>query len=64
MAVKMADSMADSGDPEASVAGALGSVAEEAMTEKGLEDPKQLVKGRLADRTRELCPQFAAVILQ
>lgn len=60
---KMADSMAESGDPEASVTGALGSVAEEAMTEKGLEDPKRLVKNRLDKRTRELCPQFAAVIL-
>jgi len=60
---KMADSMADSGDPEASVTGALGSVAEEAMTEEGLEDPKRLVKNRVDKRTRELCPQFAAVIL-
>jgi hypothetical protein len=61
---KMADSMAESGDPEASVTGALGSVAEEAMTEDGLEDPKRLIKNRLDKRTRDLCPQFAAVILR
>jgi hypothetical protein len=61
---KMADSMADSGDAESAVTAALGSVAEEAMTEKGLEDPKRLVKNRLSERTRELCPDIAAVVLR
>ncbi len=61
---KMAESMTDSGDAESAVTAALGSVAEEAMTEKGLEDPKRLVKNRLSERTRELCPDIAAVVLR
>lgn len=60
---QMADSVSASGDSEAAVSSALGPAAEEAMTENGLEDPKRLVKNRLDVRTRELCPQFADVIL-
>ena len=57
------DSMAASGDTEAAVTDALGEAADEAMTEEGLEDPKRLIKNRLDERTRELCPDFARVIL-
>ena len=60
---QMAEAMDESGDAEAAVTGALGSAAEEAVTEDGLEDPKRLVKDRIDERTRELCPQFANVIL-
>lgn len=58
------DSMAASGDTEAALTEALGSVAEEAMTEEGLQDPKRVIKNRLDSRTRELCPDFADVILR
>lgn len=61
---EMADSVAATGDSEGAVSSALGPAAEEAMTEDGLEDPKRLVKNRLEERTRELCPEFANVILQ
>ncbi len=59
----MAESVAESGDAETAVSEALGPAAAEAMTETGLEDPKRLIKDRIDPRTRELCPQFADVIL-
>lgn len=58
------DSMAASGDTEAALTEALGSIAEEAMTEEGLQDPKRVIENRLDSRTRELCPDFADVILR
>ena len=58
------DSMAASGDTEAALTEALGSVAEEAMTEEGLQDPNRVIKNRLDSRTRELCPDSADVILR
>ena len=61
---KMADSVAASGENPSAVTEALGSAAEEVMTETGLEDPKRLVKNRLAERTREVCPTEAEGILR
>lgn len=60
---QMIEQMEESGDAEASAEAALGAVAEEAVTEDGLTDPKRLVKDRLAERTRQLCPDFADVIV-
>ena len=61
---KMADSVAASGENPSAVTEALGSAAEDVMTETGLEDPKRLVKNRLAERTREVCPAEADGILR
>jgi len=61
---KMADSMATNGENPSAVTEALGSTAEEVMTETGLEDPKRMVKNRLAERTREVCPAEADGILR
>jgi len=41
----------------------LGPAAAGAMEEGGLKNPKRLVKDRIAERTNELCPDFADVIL-
>lgn len=61
---QMADSMASSGDADSAVTEALGSVAEEAMNDTGFEDPKRLIKNRLSERTREVCPEIASVVLR
>lgn len=60
----MADSVAASGENPSAVTEALGSAAEDVMTETGLEDPRRLVKNRLAERTREVCPAEADGILR
>lgn len=61
---KMADSLAATGDAESAVQDALGSAADEAMTETGLEDPKRLIKKRLTERTQAVCPDIAGVVLR
>ena len=61
---KMADSMSADGENPEAVTNALGDAAQEAMTETGLEDPKRLVKNRLAERIRALCPNEAEGILR
>jgi len=61
---KMADSVAASGENPSAVTEALGSATDDVMTETGLEDPKRLVKNRLAERTHEVCPTEAEGILR
>ena len=49
---------------EEALAEALGPAADEAMTGDRLEDPKRLVKDRLAPRVVELCPDIAAYVVR
>ncbi len=42
----------------------LASIAKDAVTDKGPEDPQRLVKSRLSERTHELCPDIAGVVLR
>lgn len=63
---KVAESLPE-GDDAAAQEGAaevLTSAAEEGMTEKGPDDPKRLIKDRLAERTRAICPEVASVVLR
>ncbi len=62
--VEMAESLEQGGDTESAVVDALGAAAEDAMKDGGLKDPKRLVKDRIAERTNELCPNFADIILE
>lgn len=61
---EMLDTMTVEGSDDAALTDALGDAAQEAMTETGLEDPKRLVKNRLAERIRALCPNEAEGILR
>ncbi|HEX2251803.1 MAG TPA: hypothetical protein VHQ65_00885 [Thermoanaerobaculia bacterium] len=58
----MADAMADS--PEAGAAETLVAVLDGATLEQGLTDPERLIKDRLEDRVRAVCPDLADVILR
>jgi hypothetical protein len=61
--VEMAESIEQGGETESAVVEALGAAAEDSMDDGGLKDPKRLVKDRIAERTRELCPDFSDIIL-
>jgi hypothetical protein len=50
-------------DPESGT-GALAAAIGEAGLQKGLSDPKALIKERLAEPVRERCPEMAGVILR
>jgi len=42
----------------------LTSIAADAVTEAGPEDPKRLVKNRLTDQVTEICPDVAGLVLR
>jgi hypothetical protein len=63
LVVEMAEKLEQGADTETVVVDALGDAAAGSMTDDGLKDPKRLVKDRIAERTNELCPDFASVIL-
>ena len=62
---RVLEKMEASGDAEAQAVAteALTEVAMDATADKGANDPKRIVKQRLADRTNETCPEIAAVVL-
>lgn len=46
-------------DPQGGMAAGLRTVVDDATMTRGLEDPKALVKERLAERTESSCPELA-----
>ena len=62
--LKMAEGLSADGNVDAAVVETLGVAAEDAMTEEGLKDPKRLIKDRLSDRTKQVCPDIAPYILR
>jgi hypothetical protein len=62
--VEMAEKIEQGDDSESAMAGALRGAAGDAINDDGLKDPKRLVKDRIAERTRKLCPDFADTILR
>ncbi|MEE4271337.1 MAG: hypothetical protein V2I67_06670 [Thermoanaerobaculales bacterium] len=61
--LEMAESLEQGDETGSAVADALGGAAQGSMNEGGLKSPKRLVKERIAERTNELCPDFADIIL-
>lgn len=61
--VEMAERLEQGAETEAAVVDALGDAAEDSLGDGGLKNPKRLVKDRIAERTNELCPDFADIIL-
>lgn len=51
-------------DPQAAASGALSAAVDAATMEKGLTDPKRLVKDRLKEPARRACPDAADAILR
>lgn len=63
LVMEMADRIEEGEDTGSAVAGVIGAAAEGATEDGELKHPKRLVKDRIAERTRALCPDFASVIL-
>lgn len=63
MVIEMANDVEQGDDPEAAIVDALGDSATGATEDGELKHPKRLVKDRIAERTTELCPDFASVIV-
>ena len=63
---EMVDTIEKSGDAEAQAAAteALTAVAMDATADKDANDPKRIIKNRLTDRTNEICPEVATVVLR
>lgn len=51
-------------DPEAAAADTLGAAVDDATLETGLTDPERLVKDRLEEPVRRVCPDMAGGILR
>lgn len=61
----MADAMGAEGEAaESAAVGAVRAAVDEATLEKGLQDPKRLIKDRLETPIRKACPDLADIMLQ
>lgn len=58
----MVDAMDE--EPEAAAADTLGAAVDDATMEEGLTDPERLVKDRLEEPVRRICPDMAGGILR
>jgi len=63
---EMVDSIEGSGDEQAQAVAAevLNDAAIDATADKGVIDPKRIIKNRLTERTQAVCPEIASVVLR
>ena len=63
---EMVESVEESGDEDAQAAAteALTAVTMDATADPGANDPKRIIKNRLTEKTNEVCPEIAGVVLR